>query len=274
MSAKKIQSTKDYRLFTRHSNENRPVNLKKHRALLESMKVYGFLDCFPIVCVRDEKGNLVVKDGQHRLAFAEALGLPVHYVVDDGKWDVAKTNIATKTWVVRDYAEKYAANGMSHYQEAIDFSEKYGLPIGVSASLLAGTTSFTNISDQFNNGLWKIKDRDWAEAVAGIFVPLVRIAPAINNARLIAACMSVCRVEGFDADRLLANASRCRDKLVPYATRESYLLMLEEVYNHGRQKLVGLKAAATEAMRERNPGAQNGNGVHHGKKIAKYQATA
>ena len=46
---RKIMASKNYRLMQRHSGENRPVDLKKHKKLVESMKLYGFLPCFPIV---------------------------------------------------------------------------------------------------------------------------------------------------------------------------------------------------------------------------------
>lgn len=253
MSAKKISTTKNYRLFQRHSSENRPLDIKRHKRLVESMKQYGFLACFPIVVIRDSNGNLIVKDGQHRLSIAETLGLPVHYVEDDQGFDVAVVNSTAKVWVLGDYARKFAANGSADYQEAIEFSETHTLPIGTAVSLLSGTTSFSNIQNEFIEGTWSVKDRDWAEAVAGIYVPMVRMSPVMRNARFIEACMSVCRVSDFKANRLLQNAERCREKLVAFSTRDAYLDMLESVYNFGRRDLLGLKAAATMAMKRRSP---------------------
>lgn len=252
MSAKKIQSTKNYRLFERHSSENRPLDIKKHKKLLESMKLYGFLECFPIVVVRNEKGQLIVKDGQHRLTIAETLGIAVHFVEESVDFDVAVVNSTAKVWVVRDYAGKHAANGLKQYQEGIDFADRHSLPVGTAFSLLAGTTSFSNVQDAFMDGSWKIKDRDWADAVAGTYGPLVAMSPVMKNARFIEACMAACRVSGFDAARLIAGAERCREKLVAYSTRDAYLDMMEAVYNFNRKNLVGLKAAAVMAMRERN----------------------
>lgn len=81
---------------------------------------------------------------------------------------------------------------------------------------------------------------------------MVLMGPGMRNTRFVEACMRVCRVEGFDSKRMLAGAERCREKLLSYSTMEAYLEMLEEVYNFGRKQLVGLKAAAMMAMRERN----------------------
>lgn len=258
----KISVTKNYRLFVR-SDDNRPSDLKKHRKLIESMKMYGFLSCFPIVCTRDSKGNLVVKDGQHRLMIAETLGLSVYYVEESVDFDVARVNCTAKIWQLRDYAQKHATNGIEAYREGLEFADQHALPIGTAFALLAGYVSFSSVNDAFATGSFEIRDRKWADMVAGIYNPLRRMNPKIHNARFLEACMAVCRVDGFDTQRLISNAEKCREKLIPYSTRHAYLDMLEEIYNFYRSKLVGLKAEALMAMRERNATARHslGNGA-------------
>lgn len=251
-ASKKIQATKNYRLFNR-SRDNRPTDLKKHKKLVDSMKLYGFLKCFPIVVFRDKDGKLVVKDGQHRLAVAEQLGLTVYWVEEETEFDIAVINCTAKVWQLKDYAQKHALNGHKQYQEGLDFAEQHRLPIGTAFALLAGTVSFKNCETAFIDGAFKIKDRVWADAVAGIYGALVTMAPVIKKQVFIDACMAVCRVKDFDPKRLLSNAEKCRQLLVNYGTREAYLDMLERVYNFGRKQLVGLKAEATMALRERKP---------------------
>lgn len=248
----KIQVTKNYRLFHNNSGENRPVEMNKHKRLVDSMKLYGFLQEFPIVCTRDSKGNLVVKDGQHRLVVAETLQLPVYWVEASMNWDVAVVNSTAKPWILRDYAGRFAANGNENYQEGLDFAERHRIPIGPAFALLAGTTTFTNCHSSFIDGTFKVKDRAWADSVASIYSPLVSMSKSVSNARFLEACMAVCRVPEFDGKRLLQNAERCREKLVSYSTRDAYLEMLEHIYNFGRGKLFALKIAAISAMRDRN----------------------
>lgn len=252
MKAQNIQSTRNYRLFTIHACENRPLDLRKHKKLAGSMERYGFLPSFPVVVVRDENGNLVVKDGQHRLAIAETLGLPIHYTIENTDFDVAVVNSTAKTWTLRDYAEKFAANGIEAYEEGLEFADRYQLPIGTAFALLFGTTTFTNCQEYFVSGEFRIKDREWADSVAGIYVALSRMAPVVKNAKFVEACMAACRVEDFDPKRLIQNASRCRDKFAGYSSRDGYLEMLEEIYNFGRTKMLPLKVSAVMAMRERN----------------------
>lgn len=249
--SRKISITKDYRLFGR-SAENRPLNIRKHRKLEQSLKEYGFLPSFPVVCHRDGNGKLIVKDGQHRLAIAETLGLAVPWTEEPVDFDVAKINCAQEKWQLKDYALKYSQNGLKQYQEGLEFAEEYGLSIGIAFALLAGTTTFANIEGAYCTGKFQIKDRPWAESVAFVFSRMVAISSALRKNTFVEACMAITRVEGFDAKRLIQNAERCREKLVSFSTRDAFLDMLETVYNFGRAKLVGLKAAATMAMRERN----------------------
>ena len=247
----KVNVTKNYRLF-RRSPENRQTVFKKRKKLLQSMKKYGFLSCYPIVCRRNSAQELEVRDGQHRLAIAESLGLPVYWIEEPVDFDVPTVNNAAKAWGLRDYAETYASQGKAAYQEGLDFAEAHGLPLGTAFTLLAGTVGWTNVREAFASGAFAVKDRKWADRVAGIYSPLVGMAKQVRNARFVEACMAVCRVTDFDPRRLVQNANRCRDKLQSYSTRDAYLDMLEEIYNFGRHQLMGVKAAALMALRERS----------------------
>lgn len=251
MTSRKIQATKNYRLFLRDA-ENRNTDVERRGKLVASMKKYGFIPSFPIVCRRDAKGNLKVRDGQHRLEIAETLGLTVFFCVEEIDFSISELNITAKIWQLKDYAENWAQNGKADYQEGLDFHKDHSLPIGNAFSLLAGTTSFSNIDDDFKSGKFRVKDRAWASAVAGIYVPLTGMSPALKNARFIEACMAICRVSEFDSKRMIASAERCREKLISFSTRDAFLDMLEQVYNFGRVKLVALKIEAMKAMRERN----------------------
>ncbi len=251
MASPKVNVTKNYDLFTR-SAKNRPAHAKSHKALLNSMKCYGFLSCYPIACCRNGDRRLTVKDGQHRLLFAQELQLPVYYITEEVDFDVAIVNCTPKPWVLKDFAQKHAAHGIEAYREGLEFAEIHSLPISIAFVLLAGQTGFTNIKSQFVDGKFEIKDREWADQVASLYGVMVAMSKEIRNARFLQACMGVCRVEGFKPDRLIKAAKRCREKLASYSTKDAYLDMLEEIYNFGHSKLVGLKAKAQMAMRARS----------------------
>lgn len=252
MATAKIQMTKDYRIFTRDT-ENRHIEAARHKKLAESMRRYGFLQSFPIV-VRHEGGRLIVKDGQHRMTFAESLGLPVYYVVEAVDFDIAAVNSTAKTWLPKDYAKKYADNGGEAYTEGLAFAEHHGLSIGAAFSLLAGTTCFGNVQEQFTDGTFAVTDRAWAEDVACLYSQIVGFAPTVKGSRFVGACMALCRVKEFKVKRMIQAANRRRELLVSFSTRAAYLVMLEDVYNYGQpdREKIGLKLMATNAMRERS----------------------
>jgi hypothetical protein len=252
----KINCTKDYRLFQR-SSKNRNTDAKKHKRLFKSMSLYGFLKSFPIVCERNASKQLIIKDGQHRLAIAESLGLPVYYVIEDVDFDIALVNSTAAKWNTKDYAQNWAARGVEDYATGLKFASEHRIPIGISFTMLAGNTNFSNISQDYYDGKFTVKDHKWANDVVSIYGPIRAMNPGLKSDRFLAACMAVCRVDAFVPKRLLKNAERCRDKLVRYSTRDAYLDMLEEVYNFGTKTLFPLRISALTAMRERNFAAQD-----------------
>lgn len=248
----KINVTTNYALFKR-SADNRPTDIKKHKRLVESLKKYGMLECFPIVCWRDAEGNLIVLDGQHRLMIAQSMGLPVYWVETATRFDIAVINCAARTWMLRDYAQTYAAQGRKDYAQGLEFAKQHSIPVGMAFALLAGTVSFGNCEGVFVQGEFKVRDRDWADAVAHIYTALVGVSPAVKSANFLLACMAVCRVPSFDPKRLIAAAGKCRSKLVAYSHRDDFLSALEEIYNFNRTAahMFGLKLEAIRVMRER-----------------------
>jgi len=252
-SSNKINVTKDYRLFKR-AETNRPLDSAKRKRLEESMRLYGFLRCFPIVCYRDADKHLIIKDGQHRFAIAEKLGLPIYWVEESVDFDVAKVNGTQEKWKPADYAGCYAQQGNEHYQEILDFHKQYGLAIGSTAALLRGVSQFSIVAKSFYDGSYEVRkaDRKLADMIATAYSSIVRLSRSVNNARFLEACIGAARVPGFEAERLIHGAERCREKLVAYATRDAYLDMIEAIYNFGRKILVPIKLPATEIMRKRN----------------------
>jgi hypothetical protein len=246
----RIYETNDYRRFV-IDHDNRAIHLKKYKKLYESMRMYGWIECFPMGCVKRET-QLIVKDGQHRLAIAEELNLRVLYVVVSIDFDIGLVNCTSQKWTLVDFADKHAKNGIEDYTEGLVFASQHSLPIGAAFSLLAGTTSFTNISVAFYSGQFRVKDRDWADLVASTYKAMTTISSDLQGARFLEACMAVGRVQEFDASRLIRAAERCREKLVSFATRDGFLQMMEDVDNFRRKELVPLRVQAEQVMRSRS----------------------
>ena len=258
MATSKITKTKNYDLF--RLARNRPVNIQtaRRKKLRQSMKDYGYIDAYPLLCVRENR-HLFVYDGQHRLAIARELGLPVAYAVIDRPIDIPKTNNTQQTWRLADYAWVYADAGKPDYLELLEFAEQHSIPLATAIAILTDKSSCngggTNgkTMDKFRDGVFVITNRAAADRVAGLYAEFCQISKAVKTRFFISALFVICLVDGVDDKRLIRGAKRCPESLLKYGSREAYLAMLEHVYNFGHSKKQPLKIAAENAMRERNP---------------------
>jgi hypothetical protein len=247
----RLMHTRKYDLFS-FVGENRPVDLSKRRSLRESMGKYGFIPAYPLHCKMDDAKRLTIRDGQHRLAVAQELGLPVWYVVCVDDASIPLINSTQKRWSVADYAGSYAKQGNKHYQELLDFHRQHGIALSMAAAILADTGSAGNTQAAFRDGLFVVKSRELADRIARLFVAITATEPACKTYLLVQTLYAICRVEGMDDDRLISNVRRCPELLRKYGSREGYLDMLERVYNYGRHTRYALKIEAENAMRARN----------------------
>jgi hypothetical protein len=245
-----IRVTKDYSLFEA-SADNRQVHLRKHKKLGASMKQYGFLPYWPVVVHRNGTSKMKILDGQHRLAFAESQSLPVYYIEADLDFDIAEINNTQKTWQLIDYVEVFSSQGKKDYDEALAFSTEHKLCLGRALAVLAGNTSVSAVKDDVERGTYKVKDREYAQRVASAYCPAIALEKSIRKDAFLDACMAACRVDEFEPARFIHGAKKRREKLVNYADRDSFLQMMEDIYNHGRRQLFPLRIKAIEMMRSR-----------------------
>lgn len=247
-----LRTTKDYSMFEQ-SNDNRPVNLDKRKKLMLSMQEHGFLPAYPLHVNRTRSGKLLIRDGQHRFAVAQKLGLAVWYVVLDDDINIADINNTQIPWNPVDYIMSFAAQGKNDYAELNDFRVRHHLPAMSAAAILSGCQAISNIKPRFVAGEFKVKNRERAEVIGATYSALCNLNRKVRNARCLAAVYACAHVPTFDHKRLLAGAERCIDKLVSYSTNDAYLTMLEDIYNFGRKQREPLKIPAQNIMRQRNP---------------------
>lgn len=250
MAGEKLTWTKNYDLFT-HSNDNRPVNLATRSDLVASMQEYGFIPAYPIHCIR-HKSKLLVRDGQHRLAVAQKLGLAVPYVVCDDDAPISRINNTQKKWTPRNYAESFAQQGKTEYQELLRFVDAHGIPVFLAVDILADNTGSQN-RIRFQSGEFKIKSFEKASRIARLFARIGCLSPRIKTSYFADALSAICNLPDLDDNRLVAGAERRPEVLIRYGSRDGYLTMLEDIYNFGRQNRVALKIPAENIMRSRNP---------------------
>lgn len=122
----KLESTVEYDQF-KMREDNRDISPTHVARLVESIKEFNDLELHPII-VND---SFEVIDGQHRLAAAKALQIPVYYVVDTNfaPKKMVIINTTQKKWGPQEYLNYYIKHGHEDYVKLKDFQEKTGLPI-------------------------------------------------------------------------------------------------------------------------------------------------
>ena len=252
----KLQVTKNYGLF-REVLENRAVNLntRPRRDLKKSMQTHGYLPAYPLYCTR-KNGSLEIRDGQHRLATARALGLPVWYVVCDEVAEVAAINNTQCKWKLCDYAEAFAKGGNQNYQEVLDFAEAHKIGISDSVMILAGSVGETGFGGgvYFKKGLFVVHDRPRADRVVRLYYAMKTLCDTVRGRGFIPAIIAFCRIDGVDDDRLIMGARKRPQLLIKYGTRDGYLMMFETLYNFGRARKVPIKIDAENVIAGRHKG--------------------
>ena len=116
----KILKTSDLQQFTIHPSA-RPI--RSLNRLILSIKHKNLLHCFPIIVDR----NMTVFDGQHRLAAAKKLGLPIYYIVSQSvnMWMVAQAGGISKNWSMQDHLHYHIEMGSPEYIKIQNFIKRH-----------------------------------------------------------------------------------------------------------------------------------------------------
>lgn len=164
-----IQKTTEYDKF-KLFRSNRLVNQNHLKRLVRSVKAKNLMHLFPIVV----NENFEVIDGQHRLATAVELGIPVYYLVDGSvtKADIAMVNNNRKGWAAIDFVNYYEQEGLDEFKKLRYIINTYGLPvIGASRLISKSADSFYSggsQSDHIRNGKIDATDFELAKHICEI----------------------------------------------------------------------------------------------------------
>ena len=201
----KVQSTKNYSLFQK-LNGNREINQSNLNRIKESMQK----ELLPIPVLVNH--NYEVIDGQHRVAAATELKLPIYYMIVPGMDlnDVHTLNSIGKKFSFDDYLEGYAAAGLTHYKNALVFRNKYKFSIAVYMYIWLGDKGMSKGigGDLFKSGKLVIEDLkqcyDIAESLTYIIQEFKNELPLHKRP----ACMALIEMilnPDFNVDKLIKN---------------------------------------------------------------------
>lgn len=234
-----IYSTQDYGKFSSIGG-NRHV-LKSHvNTIVDAIKTNNLLSSSPILV--NEKMQVI--DGQHRLAAAKELGVPVFYIIHPGLVlkDVQAINSNKKNWKVEDYAQSYASIGNPHYIEYIRFRDKYKIGHKESVLLLTCKHGANNYKAggtmDFKNGKFIVPNISLAHERARKLFGYEKYYQGFRRRCFIYAVFKLLNNKEYDHDIMMKKLQYQSTRLVDCVSVDDYLLLLENIYNYKNRKNV------------------------------------
>ena len=226
-----IYSTTDYDLFQKVAN-NRKLKARNVRELVAQIGRVNLLEIDPILVNKD----MGIIDGQHRLAAARELGVPIFYKIVEklDKRHIAILNSTKSIWQGPDYLHYFTVEGDPSYIALTEFMGRHPLLSFSNAKMMVGASN-KGSADDFRNGLWKSGDIERAERVAEL---IERIAAEVKGFRQAthtgfvgALFYCTANVVGFDTHEMMRTILKQPMSLVPCASHPQWLAMLGKIYN-------------------------------------------
>jgi len=253
----KLHATSDYSLFV-FMRSNRPVdtNCRKYRALVESMKQYGFDPGHPIKVRRNECGKLEVVEGQHRFTAAKELGLVVYYIITTNEIPITVVNATIKPWSSKDYGLSYVNTpfhpNREQYKLVMGLADDIGMTPLAVASIYSNTTHKGNVAKVWAQGKYKITSADFADKVVDQFRKMALIDKRYQRESYLYGVFRLLLLHDIDTDRFIKNFSKLARETYPASTMESINKHFEDIYNHGKRDRRPIQFEIDESQKLRN----------------------
>jgi hypothetical protein len=238
MTFSQVHTTTDYFLF-KSIDGNRNIN-KLHLSRLKDSMQKNYL--FTIILVNE---NYEIIDGQHRFTVIEELGLPLNYIIVKGYGlnEVHILNATSKKWDAQDYMEGYCNMGLKDYLIYRDFKNKYGFGHNETMALL--TNNNNNISgckiSSFYNGEFEIINLPEAERKADLITAIKPYFEGYKRKSFILAMLKLLAHPNFEFTELIVKLKIQPTALQNCSDINSYIALIEEIYNYKRREKVNLR---------------------------------
>ncbi|MBO9674445.1 MAG: ParB N-terminal domain-containing protein [Sphingobacteriaceae bacterium] len=232
-----LQNTKDYESF-RYLLSNREVNKLHVGRLVKSIAKNNLLHLNPVIV----NPNMEVIDGQHRIAAAELLGVPVYYQIDNNvsKKDLSDLNSVKKNWSTMDYINYWTIEKAPGFDELSKFLSLYPAMPPSTALMLLSEDGSRDIN-ALKAGYVDTGNMARALELAEIIKKFRNIIDFAYDRNFILSIYKVFKTGKYDheiMDKRLETQSR---SLVKCATIKQYIDLIEEIYNKGSHNKVSFK---------------------------------
>jgi hypothetical protein len=261
-----MESTRDYGLFQTVVG-NRGINIRHVDELVQVIKRKNLLQYFPLLI--NEHKQII--DGQHRLAAARVLHVPVYYVEIPGLTlaDVMSINTHSKSWTLLDFVNARIQQGLSQYQVLLDFSERHQLGLLTSARLINGERTAkdggVSISNVVKEGRFKLNHLEYAEMLAEHLDEVQRFADFdVKKDRTFISSIRIAEQSpNFDWQTFISKLTLHGLRIETRAQVRYYVLEIEELYNYKSRTYVDIYASgrnnghATVNLKDYKPTVDN-----------------
>lgn len=225
-------------------------------AIKRSIKKYGYLR-MPILV----NELMEVIEGQHRLIACKELGVPVHYVIQEGlrREHCIALNVGRRNWVSKDYLHSGAIESKDYaYFESL--TEKYPeFPYPLVLCTYDGSLSGGAFQKFIKSGMLKCSESDFRVADNALSwlsgfredIKALRVKKASVSKAIYFALIFAYKATGVDKKRLTKTVHDNFNKFSPIISDvDEIVKVIEEIYNNriSEKKIVNLYAQYREAV--------------------------
>lgn len=228
-----ISITRDYKKF-KLIKGNRVIVRRHVDRLARSITANNLLASNPIIV----NAKMEVIDGQHRLAAAEQLQVPIFYVISEvaNLDDIIRLNSEQKVWSTEEFVRSYAVRGRVHYQRTLDFMAEYELCLQAAMIFLGGSND-GDVYKRIRRGTWSFTDEQ-LEAAKGKADILTDIVPFMTPSKFISPYLYRAVAKLYDENLgkdFTTKLGLARVRLLKFSNERDYLRYFEEVLNWNRK---------------------------------------
>jgi hypothetical protein len=231
-TANQVFKTSDYSIL-KGTSENRELKPNVVKALKESFSEKYIPN--PIIV----NEALQIIDGHNRKAAAEALGLPIYFVIVPGltKDDIIRLNVNRQNWSTDDYLKYYIGEGKEDYIILKQFRDKYKLSICDCVGIMLGLNSKANNDHmkEFHGGGFTIKDHGRAIQIAEKILQVKPFYSRITRKSFVGAMLFLFKNPNYNHDEFLSKLEYQQTALVDCSSAMQYVDVIEKIYNYRRR---------------------------------------
>ena len=228
-----MRNTMEYNIFKEISS-NREIDEKHVKKLMVAINKRNLLHVNPIV-VNEE---MRVIDGQHRLAAAKELGVPIYYIQETiSRKDISMLNSNQKNWTAMNYIDFYTVEKKEAFITLSSLINHYP-DMAISALLTLSNGEGKRSLEQLKDGVLDVSNIFHCRKVCDLCIELNRYFQKdfVFDSRFPLALSAALETENFKAEILIEKIKVSPREWVPCHTKVQYMEMIEEIYNRNLSK--------------------------------------